>query len=59
MSPVTHTLLQLALSVLGSVAGGWLGVAFYDDGGRKSIGPHFTLPSLVGAVTGFIGVFYL
>jgi hypothetical protein len=25
MSPVTHTLLHLALSVLGSVAGGWLG----------------------------------
>ena len=58
MSPVTHTLLQLALSVLGSIAGGWLGVASYDDG-RKSIGPHFTLPCLVGAVAGFLVVFYL
>jgi hypothetical protein len=58
MSPVTHTLLQLALSVLGSVAGGWLGVAFYDDG-RKSIGPHFTLPCLVGSVAGFFVVFNL
>ena len=59
MSPVTHTLLQLALSVLGSIAGGWLGVASYDDDGRKSIGPHFTLPCLVGAVAGFFVVFNL
>jgi hypothetical protein len=56
---VIHTLLQLALSVLGGVGGGYLGVALYQQDGPKSLGPHISLPSLIGAVTGFLVVFYL
>ena len=59
MSPVIHTLLQLALFVLGGAAGGWLGAVFHDRGGEKSIGPHVSLPSFGGAVAGFFVVFSL
>jgi hypothetical protein len=57
MSPVTHTLLQLALPVLGGVGGGWSVAALCHEGRVKSLAPHTSLPHLIGALAGFFIVF--
>jgi len=59
MGPVIHTLLQLALSVVGGVVGIRVGAAFYHEEAVKSLGPHLSLPGLVGFLAGFFVVFIL
>ena len=59
MGPVIHTLLQLALSVVGGVAGNRLGAAIYHEEAVKSLVPHLSLPRLVGFLAGFFVVFVI
>jgi hypothetical protein len=59
MSPVTHTLLQLALSVVGGVAANRVGAALYHEESVKSLAPHLSLPRLVGFLAGFFVAFIL
>jgi len=59
MGPVIHTLLQLALSVVGGVLGNRVGAALYPQETVNSAGPHLTLPRFVGFLAGFFVVFIL
>jgi len=56
MGPVTHTLLQLALSVVGGVVGNRLAVALYQEEAVASVVPHLSLPRLFGFLAGFFVV---
>ena len=59
MGPVIHTLLQLALSVVGGVVGNRVSAVLYPEEAVKSLVPHLSLPRLVGFLAGFILVFVL
>jgi len=59
LSPVTHTLLQLPVSVLGGAGGAWLGRTLFHEAGVISLVPHLRLPVLLGALAGFFLVFIL
>jgi hypothetical protein len=58
MAPILHTVVQILLSFAGAVAGGVVGVLIYDHGGATFFGPQAGLPPFLGAVAGFVGVYY-